>query len=99
MDGCQYSHLNLKSRNMNLIETDSHYVWHPYTQMQTAPDPVGIVRGEGAYLYGEDGTKYFDAVASWWVNLHGHSHPYIAKKVCEQQIGRASCRERVCQYV
>lgn len=70
--------------NMNLIEADRRCLWHPYTQMKTAPDPVGIVRGEGAWLYDENGKRYFDAVASWWVNLHGHSHPYIAEKVGEQ---------------
>lgn len=69
---------------MNLIDEDRQYLWHPYTQMQTTPPPLGIVRGEGPYLYDQDGKKYFDAVASWWVNLHGHSHPYIAEKVCEQ---------------
>jgi adenosylmethionine-8-amino-7-oxononanoate aminotransferase len=42
------------------------------------------VRGEGVFLYAEDGTKYLDAISSWWVNIHGHSHPYIAKKVSEQ---------------
>ncbi|MFS8615801.1 MAG: adenosylmethionine--8-amino-7-oxononanoate transaminase, partial [Solitalea sp.] len=55
-----------------------------YTQMQTASDSIGIVRGEGAWLYDEQGKKYLDAVASWWVNLHGHSHPYIAEKVSGQ---------------
>lgn len=69
---------------MNLIDDDRRHVWHPYTQMKTTSPPVGIVRGEGAYLYGEDGKRYFDAVASWWVNLHGHSHPYIAEKVSLQ---------------
>lgn len=69
---------------MNLINEDKQYLWHPYTQMQTTPPPLGIVRGEGAYLYDEDGKEYFDAVASWWVNLHGHAHPYIAEKVGEQ---------------
>ena len=32
-------------------------VWHPYTQMQTAPPPLPIVRGEGVYLYTEDGRR------------------------------------------
>ncbi|HKC68035.1 MAG TPA: adenosylmethionine--8-amino-7-oxononanoate transaminase, partial [Bacteroidia bacterium] len=27
---------------------------------------------------------YIDGISSWWVNLHGHSHPYIAQKVYEQ---------------
>ncbi|WP_347158153.1 adenosylmethionine--8-amino-7-oxononanoate transaminase [Pontibacter chitinilyticus] len=69
---------------MNLAERDQSTIWHPYTQMKTAALPVPIVRGEGALLIAEDGKTYVDAVASWWVNLHGHAHPYIAQKVAEQ---------------
>lgn len=69
---------------MNLTERDLKVIWHPYTQMQTAKPPVGIVRGEGACVYDEDGKKYIDAVSSWWVNTYGHAHPHIAKKVAEQ---------------
>ena len=68
----------------SLAERDQNVIWHPYTQMKTAALPVPIVRGEGALLYSEDGKTYIDAVASWWVNLHGHAHPYIAQKVAEQ---------------
>ncbi|WP_369750932.1 aminotransferase class III-fold pyridoxal phosphate-dependent enzyme [Pontibacter sp. BAB1700] len=52
--------------------------------MKTAALPIPIVRGEGALLYAEDGKTYIDAVASWWVNLHGHAHSYIAQKVADQ---------------
>ena len=69
---------------MNLAQRDLHVIWHPYTQMQTALPPIPIVRGEGACLYAEDGRKYIDAVSSWWVNIHGHANPYIAKKIAEQ---------------
>jgi len=69
---------------MSLIERDLKVIWHPYTQMKTAQPPVPIIRGEGACLYDEDGKKYIDGVSSWWVNIHGHSHPYIAQKVAEQ---------------
>ena len=68
----------------SLAERDKAIIWHPYTQMKTVADPVGIVRGEGVYLIDETGKKYIDAVSSWWVNLHGHSHPHIAKRVSEQ---------------
>ena len=68
----------------SLAERDQEIIWHPYTQMQNAPSPIPIVRGEGVYLFAEDGRKYLDAVSSWWVNIHGHSHPYIAKKISEQ---------------
>ena len=69
---------------MNLTDRDLKVIWHPYTQMQTALPPIPIVRGEGAWLFDENGKKYIDAISSWWVNIHGHSHPYIAKKVSEQ---------------
>lgn len=68
----------------SLVERDQAIIWHPYTQMQTAAPPIPIVRGEGVYLFAEDGKRYIDAISSWWVNIHGHSHPYIAKKVSEQ---------------
>ncbi len=45
---------------------------------------MAIVKGEGACLYDEHGKKYIDAVSSWWVNIHGHAHPYIAEKVAAQ---------------
>jgi len=68
----------------SLAERDQAVIWHPYTQMKTAVAPIPIVRGEGVYLIAENGTKYIDAVSSWWVNIHGHAHPYIAEKVAEQ---------------
>lgn len=52
--------------------------------MQTAPLPIPIVRAEGSVLYGADGRTYLDMISSWWVNLHGHAHPYIAERVSQQ---------------
>ena len=69
---------------MTLVERDKAVIWHPYTQMKNALPNIPIVRGEGAHLFDEAGKKYIDAVSSWWVNIHGHSHPHIAKKVAEQ---------------
>ncbi|MFA5783190.1 MAG: aminotransferase class III-fold pyridoxal phosphate-dependent enzyme, partial [Bacteroidales bacterium] len=68
---------------MKLTERDSKVIWHPYTQMKSA-SAIGIVRGEGAYLYDEENNKYIDAISSWWVNTHGHSNLYIAEKVSQQ---------------
>ncbi len=67
-----------------LTEKDKKYVWHPYTQEKTAPAPIPIVSGKGSFLFSESGEKYLDAISSWWVNIHGHSHPYISKKISEQ---------------
>ncbi len=63
---------------------DARHVWHPYTQMLTAPPAVPVVRGDGAWLIRADGSRIFDAVSSWWVTLHGHAHPRIAAAIAEQ---------------
>ena len=68
----------------NWQKKDSDYVWHPFTHLQYAETPINIVRSEGSYYFDENGNKYIDGISSWWVNLHGHSHPYIAQKVFEQ---------------
>lgn len=59
-------------------------IWHPFTQMKMAQTPIEMIKGKGTYLTTRDGTNYLDAISSWWVNLHGHSHPYIAKKITHQ---------------
>ncbi|MCF8448310.1 MAG: adenosylmethionine--8-amino-7-oxononanoate transaminase [Taibaiella sp.] len=72
-------------------ERDRQVIWHPYTPMKVWPEAIAIVQGEGAYLIDEDGNKYLDAISSWWVNLHGHSHPHIAQKVSEQLLQLEHC--------
>ena len=52
--------------------------------MQTAPPPIPIVRGKGVYLYTEDGRKILDGISSWWVNIHGHSHPKLNEALARQ---------------
>lgn len=68
----------------SLIQQDRASIWHPFTQMRTASSPILIARAKGAYLYTEDGSRYLDAISSWWVNLHGHAHPYIVQKIKSQ---------------
>ncbi len=69
---------------MSLVDRDRALVWHPYTQMKTQPPPLPIVRGQGVYLYTEDGRKLLDGISSWWVNIHGHSHPRLNAAIAEQ---------------
>ncbi len=75
----------------SISNRDSQVIWHPYTPMKVWPEAIGIVRGEGVYLFDEEGNKYIAAISSWWVNLHGHSHPYIAQKVNEQMMMLEHC--------
>lgn len=69
---------------MSLSDRDRACLWHPYTQALTAPASLGIVRGEGVYLYTEDGRRILDGISSWWVNIHGHSHPKLNQALAEQ---------------
>jgi len=69
---------------MSLAQSDRKYIWHPFTQEKNLKEPVVITKGEGAYLYDVNGKKYFDAISSWWTNIHGHAQPDIAKAIAEQ---------------
>lgn len=65
---------------------DLRYIWHPCSQMKDYEEfpPLIIDRGQGAYLYDNNGKAYLDAVSSWWVNLFGHCHPRINRAIQNQ---------------
>src|SRR5437016_6247479 len=71
---------------MNLQQRDKAVIWHPFTPLKSSPEPIPIVKGQGALLVDEAGNPYIDAISSWWVNLHGHAHPYIAEKIYRQAL-------------
>lgn len=69
---------------MGLIERDKESIWHPFTPLVGSLDPLPVKKAAGVYLELEDGRKVIDAISSWWVNIHGHSHPRIAQAVADQ---------------
>ena len=46
--------------------------------------PVRPVRGEGAYLFGEQGERYLDFAAGIAVNILGHGHPHLTRAIQDQ---------------
>ncbi|HEV7806423.1 MAG TPA: aspartate aminotransferase family protein [Solirubrobacteraceae bacterium] len=48
------------------------------------PDELCMVRGEGIYLYAEDGTRYLDCVSGTFNLLLGYSHPEVVETIREQ---------------
>ena len=46
--------------------------------------PVHFERGEGVWLWDDEGKKYFDAVGGMAVNILGHSHPRVIQAIQEQ---------------
>src|ERR1044071_8137372 len=71
---------------MNLIERDKNFIWHPFTQQKNMQPPLVIKNSKGSLLFDENDNAYIDAISSWWVNIHGHAHPYIAEKIYQQAL-------------
>ncbi|HUL66485.1 MAG TPA: aspartate aminotransferase family protein [Burkholderiaceae bacterium] len=46
--------------------------------------PVAFTHGKGAWLYGDDGKEYLDALAGIAVNGLGHGHPKLVKALADQ---------------
>lgn len=67
---------------------DRAHSWHPFTQMREwcdpSHEPLQLVRGEGSYLFDDNGRRYLDGNSSIWTNLHGHRHPALDAALREQ---------------
>ena len=68
----------------DLVERDKKSIWHPFTPLMGMDDVLPIVKAEGVNLYTEGGKRIIDAISSWWVNIHGHSNPYLADAIAWQ---------------
>ena len=58
-----------------LDAADRRFGWHPFTQMREYQDNprLHLVRGEGNWLFDDEGKRYLDGNASVWTNVHGHN--------------------------
>ena len=74
----------MNHRGFFLSAEDAEHIWHPFTPLSASMENVPVMKANGVYVYDESGKAYIDAVSSWWVNIHGHCHPYIAQKLAEQ---------------
>jgi len=46
--------------------------------------PMILVKGEGAYVWDEEGKKYLDFVGGWGVCCLGHCHPVMVDALTKQ---------------
>ncbi|MFP3867716.1 MAG: adenosylmethionine--8-amino-7-oxononanoate transaminase [Desulfobacteraceae bacterium] len=69
-----------------LMEWDSRYLWHPFTQMQgfVREELIVIARGEGVYIYDTNNRRYLDGVSSIWAIVHGHGRPELNQAIIDQ---------------
>jgi len=63
------------------IELEDQYCAHNYR-----PLPVVLTRGEGVYVWDDNGNKYLDMMSAYSAVSHGHSHPRLVN-VLKHQAG------------
>lgn len=61
------------------IDIENQYCAHNYH-----PLPVVIARGEGVYVWDENGNKYLDMMSAYSAVSHGHANPRLVKVLKDQ---------------
>ena len=61
------------------IELEQQYCAQNYL-----PLPVVLVRGEGVFVWDDDGNKYLDMMSAYSAVSHGHANPRLVRVVQEQ---------------
>ena len=59
--------------------TEDHFVAPFFKKLR-----VSVERGEGVYVWDEEGNKYLDFTSGWGVTCIGHGHPVITKALTDQ---------------
>jgi len=57
---------------------------HKYFMNTVERLPLTLVRGEGAWVWDEEGQAYLDFVGGWAVDSLGHCHPAVSEAVTRQ---------------
>ena len=70
---------NDDSMNPETAELFARYVVPNYTRF-----PVSLVRGEGSYVWDDQGRRYLDFFPGWGCNLLGHCPPRVVEAIQQQ---------------
>ena len=71
--------LNSASMKPETAELFAQYVVPNYTRF-----PVSLVRGEGSYVWDDQGRRYLDFFPGWGCNLLGHCPPRVVEAIQQQ---------------
>jgi adenosylmethionine-8-amino-7-oxononanoate aminotransferase len=66
-----------------LLAEDCRCVWHPYTPLLDADEPLACVGAADEFLELADGRRVIDGISSWWTILHGHRHAPLMQALTE----------------
>ncbi len=61
------------------IDRDNRFCAHNYR-----PLPVVLVRGEGVYVWDDEGRRYLDMMSAYSAVSHGHAHPRLVRAATDQ---------------
>lgn len=61
------------------IDRDNRFGAHNYL-----PLPVVLVRGEGVYVWDDEGRRYLDMMSAYSAVSHGHAHPRLVRAATDQ---------------
>lgn len=68
-----------------------HNLMHPLIELERTygaynydPLPVVLTRGEGVFVWDDQGKKYIDMMSAYSAVSHGHCHPQLIKALVEQ---------------
>ena len=83
----------------NTIAVEDRYCAHNY-----APLPVVLVRGEGVFVWDDQGRRYLDMMSAYSAVSHGHCHPRLVKVMTEQAqrlavVSRAFYSDRLAPFL
>lgn len=64
----------------------SPHFWHPmlHPNEMTRRSPIRIVRGDGCFVYDDEGKRLVDGVAGLWNVNVGHNRPEMKKAITDQ---------------
>ncbi len=66
-------------KKSKVIENYDNYVIPNYSR-----NPIVLVKGEGVYVWDEDGKRYLDLFSGWAVSSLGHCHPNVTRATQDQ---------------
>jgi ornithine--oxo-acid transaminase len=83
----------------NTIALEARYCAHNY-----APLPVVLVKGEGVFVWDDQGKRYLDMMSAYSAVSHGHCHPRLVEVMAVQArrlavVSRAFYSERLAPFL
>ena len=71
---------------VDFIARDRAVIWHPYTSLRGADDPLPVIGAQNEFLHLADGRHIIDGISSWWTILHGHREPRLMAALHEASL-------------